>query len=62
MPAVTIQEEARRLVDQLPANATWGDLRSQIYVRNSVEAGVADCRPGRLIPVDDVRRPLGLPA
>ena len=58
MPA-TVQEEAHRLVDQLPPDATWEDLQYQIYVRQAVEAGLADCDAGRLIPVDEVRRRLG---
>jgi hypothetical protein len=61
MPAAPIKDEARRLVDQLPDDATWDDLLYQIYVRQSVEAGLADCRAGRLVSVEEVRRRLGLP-
>jgi hypothetical protein len=61
MPATTVRDEARRLIDQLPDDATWDDLLYQIYVRQSVEAGLEDIRAGRLVPVDEVRRRLGLP-
>ena len=61
MTTVTVREEARRLVDQLPVDATWDDVLYQIYVRQSVEAGLDDCRTGRLVPVEEVRRRLGLP-
>jgi hypothetical protein len=61
MSAATVREEAHRLVDQLPDDATWEDLLYQIYVRQSIEAGLADCRAGRLVPVEEVRRRLGLP-
>jgi predicted transcriptional regulator len=61
MPAATIRDEARRLVDQLPDDATWEDLLYQIYVRQSIDTGLEDCRAGRLIPVEEVRRRLGLP-
>jgi predicted transcriptional regulator len=61
MPTVTIREEAHRLVDQLPEDATWDDLLYQIYVRQSIEAGLADCEAGRLVPVEEVKRRLGLP-
>ena len=57
----TIRDEARRLVDQLPDDATWEDLLYQIYVRQSVEAGLEDCRAGRLVSVEEVRKRLGLP-
>ena len=62
MPSVTIRDEARRLVEQLPEDATWDDVLDQVYVRQSVEAGLDDCRAGRLVPVAEVRRRLGLPA
>ncbi|MBA4064454.1 MAG: hypothetical protein C0501_12220 [Isosphaera sp.] len=60
MPAVGVRDDARRLVDQLPDDATWDDLLYQIYVRQSIEAGLRDCDAGRLVPVDEVRRRLGL--
>jgi predicted transcriptional regulator len=62
MPAATVRDEARRLVDQLPDDATWEDVLYQIYVRQSVEAGLEDVRAGRLISTAEVRRRLGLPA
>ena len=61
MSPTTVREEARRLVDQLSDDATWEDLLYQIYVRQSVEAGLEDCRAGRLVPLEEVRKRLGLP-
>lgn len=43
----TIKGEARRLVEQLPDDATWEDLLYEIYVRQAIEAGLKDCREGR---------------
>lgn len=60
--STAVRDEARRLVDKLPDDATWEDLLYQIYVRQSIEAGLDDCRAGRLISIDEVRRRLGLPA
>src|SRR5688572_26779076 len=37
-----IKPEARRLVESLPDSATWDDLAYEVYVRQSVEAGLAD--------------------
>ena len=49
-----IKKEARRLVDQLPDHASWDDLIYEIYVRQAVEAGLADVDARRLIPHDEV--------
>jgi predicted transcriptional regulator len=42
-----IRPEARRLVENLPATASWDDLIYEIYVRQSVERGRADADAGR---------------
>lgn len=55
-----IKETARRLIDQLPDNSTWDDLMYEIYVRQAVEAGLADSEVGRVVSVDDVRKKFGL--
>ena len=60
MPTTNIRDEARRLVDHLPDDATWNDLLYQIYVRQSIETGLADCSAGRLVPAEEVTRRLGL--
>ena len=62
MTSATIKEEARRLIEQLPEDATWDDLLYEIYVRQSIEAGLEDCRQGRVISVAEVRKRLGLPS
>lgn len=61
MAPTSIKTEARRLVDQLPDDATWDDLMYEIYVRQAIEAGLEDGRAGRVVPVAEVRRRLGLP-
>ena len=48
-----IKPEARRIVDQLPDTATWEDLMYEIYVRESVEAGLADAEAGRMVPQEE---------
>ena len=49
-----LKQEARQLVDQLPEQASWDDLMYEIYVRQSIEAGLADVQAGRVVPHDDV--------
>jgi hypothetical protein len=62
MATPSIKEEARRLVEKLPENSTWEDLVHEIYVRQAVEAGLADSRAERTTDVDQVRSSFGLPA
>ncbi|HEX3559679.1 MAG TPA: hypothetical protein VHU19_10760 [Pyrinomonadaceae bacterium] len=41
MDALNIKEEARRLIERLPDDATWDDVMREIYVRQAIEAGIA---------------------
>lgn len=56
----SVKEEAGKLVDRLPEQATWDDLMYAIYVRQSVEAGLADSQTGRIVSVEEVRKRFGL--
>jgi predicted transcriptional regulator len=56
----SIREEAHRLIDQLPDDATWDDVIYQVYVRQSIEAGLADVREGRTISIEEVKRRMGV--
>jgi predicted transcriptional regulator len=60
MANANVKEEARRLVELLPDDATWEDLHYEIYVRQAVEAGLKDSREGRTVSHDEARRRLGL--
>ena len=48
-----IKPDARQLVDALPDSATWDDLAYEIYVRQSIEAGLADVEAGRVVSHDE---------
>lgn len=60
METINVKEEARRLIDKLPENVTWDDLMHEIYVRQSIENGLADSAAGRVRDVADVRAKFGL--
>ena len=60
MSSSTVKEEARRLIDRLPDDATWEDIQYEVYVRQAIEAGLRDSREGRTVPVDEARRRFGL--
>jgi hypothetical protein len=49
MQTTNIKQEAHRLVEQLPDNATWDDLAYEIYVRQAIEAGVIESDTSRIL-------------
>lgn len=60
METMKVKEEARRLVEELPEDASWDDLMYKIYVRQAIEAGLADSEAGRTVDVKTVRARFGL--
>lgn len=60
MQTTNIKQEAHRLIEKLPENATWDDLMYEIYVRQAIEAGLADSEAGRTVDVKEVRAKFGL--
>ncbi len=55
------KQEAKRLVDMMPDNATWDDLIHEIYVREVIEQGLADSKAGKTADVREVRAKYRLP-
>lgn len=55
------KEQAHKLVDRMPANATWDDLIYEIYVREVIERGLADSRADKTKDVKEIRAKYGLP-
>ena len=56
MQATNVKQEAYHLVEKLSENATWDDLMYEIYVRQTIEAGLEDSKTGRTVDVREVRR------
>ena len=61
MNSSNLKEEAHRLVENLSDTATWDDLMYEIYVRQTIEAGLRDSENGSVTPVEQVRQKFGLP-
>ncbi len=59
-PSGDLKSQAHRLIDALPDDATWDDVMYHVYVRQCIDAGIADADAGRVIDVDEVRRQFGL--
>ena len=50
-----IKDQLATIINSLPEQATWDDVLYEIYVRQSVEQGLADVAAGRTIPAEEVK-------
>ena len=60
MEATHVRDEAKKLVEKLPEDASWDDLMYKIYVRQTIDSGLSDSEAGRTVDVKQVRARLGL--
>jgi len=49
------KDKAREAIDQLPESASWDDVMYEMYVREAVDAGLADVAAGRTLSPAEVR-------
>jgi len=56
MSETTARQQALRIAEQLPEDATWEDLHYQIYFRQAVEVGLRDSDAGRVVSQEEARR------
>ncbi len=66
MPSATtkkksVKSEAIKLVRGMPESTTWDDLMYRIYVRQKIEAGLADVRAGKIHSHASIRKEFALP-
>lgn len=52
----TAKEEVRRMLDQIPDDATFEDIQYHIYVREKIERGLKDIQEGRLQSQEEVEQ------
>lgn len=55
-----IKEEALRLIESLPDDATWEDLTRLMLERQLIEEGIADIEAGRVWTSGEIREKLGM--
>lgn len=58
--SISVKSSARETIESLPEDATWDDVLYRMYVRQKIEAGLADADAGNLVSTDEVRERLGL--
>jgi hypothetical protein len=55
-----IKPDAMKLIRTLPDDASWDDLMYHIYVRQKIEAGLADIAAGRVRFHEAVKKEFGV--
>ncbi len=52
----TAKEEVRKMLDQIPDDASFEDIQYHIYVREKIEQGLKDIQEGRVLSQEDVEK------
>lgn len=52
----TAKENVRRLLDEMPDDASYRDIEYRIYLRRKVDQGLEDARQGRVLEQEEVDR------
>ena len=50
------KEEVRRILEQIPDNASFEDIQYHIYVREKIESGLNDVEEGRVLSQEEAER------
>ena len=51
-----VREEAKKLLDTLPDQASWDDIMYEMYVKKKIEEGLKAADEGKLISHEDVKK------
>jgi predicted transcriptional regulator len=51
-----VKDEVRKLLDEIPEEATWDDIMYEFYVRKKVSLGLADLDAGRMVSQEEVEK------
>lgn len=60
MSPANVKQQAHKLVDRLPDDATWDDVVYEMVARREIEKGLADSDAGRTMSVEDVEKEFGI--
>lgn len=52
----SVKKQVRQIADELPGDATWEQVRYEIYVREQIAKGETAIAEGRTVPHDEVKR------
>ncbi len=52
----TAKDQVRKMLDQLPDDVSFEDVRYHIFVRQKIERGLRDAAEGRVISQEELER------
>jgi predicted transcriptional regulator len=52
------KDEAKKIIDNMPEQATWDDVMYQIYVKKKIDESLKAAEEGRTLLHDDVKKRL----
>lgn len=50
------KEDAKRLIDKLPEQATWDDIIYELYVKKKIDVSLKAARAGRVVSHKEVKK------
>jgi hypothetical protein len=53
-----VKEEAKRLIDKLPDQATWDDIMYEFYVKKKLAVALKAAEKGRVVSHKDAKKRL----
>ncbi len=51
-----VKEEAKKLISNLPDEASWDDLMYEMYVRKKIDEGIKAADDGKLVSHEEVKK------
>ena len=51
-----VREEAKKLISDLPDEASWDDLMYEMYVRKKIDEGIKAADDGKLVSHEEVKK------
>jgi predicted transcriptional regulator len=51
-----VREEAKKLLDKLPDEASWDDVMYEIYAVKKIEQGLRAAEEGKVVSHDEVKK------
>lgn len=52
----TAKEKVKKMLDQIPDDASFEDIQYHIYVREKIERGLKDIKEGRVLSQEEVEQ------